>query len=121
MYNLYDIFYEDNEYPARAEWCNENKYVIVEIEPDINGRRFQIQELQKPTQNQLYAEEMYNLKKWFNDTYTYQEQKFRRLIALNKTDDDGISAETKLNTLYEQAEINRVRIQELEQLLNIKG
>ena len=58
------------------------------------------------------------LKSWFNDTYAYKEQKYRRLIALNKLDDDGVDGQTKLTALYEEAEINRARIQELEILIS---
>lgn len=45
MYKLNDIFYDDKEYALRAKWCNENGYVIKEIDTDEEGkRRFQIQE-----------------------------------------------------------------------------
>ena len=53
MYNIGDIFYLDNEYSARAKFCNENGYVIKEIEPDENGRRFQIQDLPELTEEQI--------------------------------------------------------------------
>ena len=62
--------------------------------------------------------EYQNIIGWFGRTYAYKDQKYRRLIALNKADDDGISASEKLNQLYEEAEIKRARIQELEKLLN---
>ena len=45
--NINDIFYLDEHYSERAEYCNENNLMIVEIEPDENGRRFQIQEVPK--------------------------------------------------------------------------
>ena len=61
--------------------------------------------------------EYQNIIGWFGRTYTYKEQKYTRLKALNKADDDGISASEKLNQLYEEAEIKRARIQELEKLL----
>ena len=118
MYNLGEIFYLDKEYSARAKFCNENGYVIKEIEPDEKGRRFQIQEIPKPTQKELNQQEYYELKDWFNNVYSYKEQKYRRLIALNKLDDDGIEGQTKLNNLYYEAEEKRKRIQELENLLS---
>ena len=43
MYNIGDIFYLDDEYTQRADFCNNNNLKIVEIEPDEKGRRFQIQ------------------------------------------------------------------------------
>lgn len=39
---LNDIFSQEN-YKEAAEFANKNGYVIIEIEPDENGRRFQIQ------------------------------------------------------------------------------
>lgn len=76
------------------------------------------QEWVEYTQTELYENEHYELKKWFDNTYTYKEQKYRRLIALNKLDDDGVDGQTKLNFLYQEAEEKRARIQELEKLLN---
>ena len=69
------------------------------------------------TEKQLRQNEHNELKKWFDSVYSYKEQKYRRLIALNKNDDDGIDGQTKLNVLYKEAEEKRVRIQELEKLL----
>ena len=53
MYNIGEIFYLDKEYSARAKFCNENGYVIKEIEPDEKGRRFQIQEIPPLTEEQI--------------------------------------------------------------------
>lgn len=69
----------------------------------------------------MAEQEIMTLKNWFKDDYTYQEQKFRRLIALNKQDDDGIEGEVKLQQLYEDAEQKRVRIQELEELITLSN
>lgn len=43
-YNINYIFSNDNEkeYSNIADFCNKNGYVINEIEPDENKRRFQI-------------------------------------------------------------------------------
>ena len=57
------------------------------------------------------------LREWFNDEYSYNEQKYRRLIALNKLCDDGSNPSTKLTELYLVAEEKRKRIQELEKTL----
>lgn len=61
-------------------------------------------------------QELWQLQTWFNVYYTQHEQKYNRLIALNKQDDDGIDGNTKLINLYNEAEIKRARIQELEKL-----
>ena len=54
---------------------------------------------------------------WFDIEYARKEQKYRRIIALDKLDDDGIDGNTKLIALYEEAEQKRKRIQELEKLV----
>ena len=53
--------------------------------------------------------EIYSLKWWFDNDYTRKEQKYRRLIALG-----DISVEPLLLALYQEAEVKRARIQELE-------
>lgn len=62
--------------------------------------------------------EINKLKKWFDDYYTIHEQQYRRLIALERMCDDNINPNVKLTELYELAEINRKKIQELEKVLN---
>lgn len=66
------------------------------------------------TQVQIKRNEMNDIKYWFDTVYGYQEEKYRRLVALNKTDDDGVSAAEKLNALYLEAEEKRAQIQALE-------
>ena len=66
------------------------------------------------TQVQIKKNEMNDIKFWFDTVYGYQEEKYRRLVALDKTDDDGVSAAEKLNALYLEAEEKRARIQALE-------
>lgn len=46
----------EKEYPPEAaEWCNENKSFIQEIEPVDNVRRFQIVAIPEPTQEEKNA------------------------------------------------------------------
>lgn len=66
------------------------------------------------TKAQIKNNEMNDIKYWFDTVYGYQEEKYRRLVALNKADDDGVSAAEKLNALYLEAEEKRARIQALE-------
>lgn len=67
-----------------------------------------------PDSKEIAQTEINKIKIWFETEYTYKEQKFRRLIALNKLDDDGIDAKTKLTELYIEAEAKRTKIQMLE-------
>ena len=55
---------------------------------------------------------------WFDGYYTIHEQKYRRLEALSKADDEEESATVKLKALYEEAEEKRKRLQEIQ--LNIE-
>lgn len=114
MYNIGEIFYLDSDYQNKVKFCNDNKLVIEEIEKDIKGnRQFKICEYQIDELDEAKVE-LENLKIWFNEYYTQHEQKYRRLITLNKVDDDEVDGQTKLITLYEEAEQKRARIQELE-------
>ena len=58
------------------------------------------------------------LKLWFNEDYTIEEQKLRRLHTLGKLTDEGKEPYNELINLYNEAEIKRARIQELEVLIN---
>ena len=69
--------------------------------------------------NELIKEQM-QLILWFNNYYLINEQKFRRLNTLNKLCDNGTSPYENLRILYEEAEVKRARIQEIEKLLGIE-
>lgn len=63
MYKIGDIFKEDAEYSKRAEFCNANGLMIVEIEKtESGGRQFQIQEVPAPSQEELLINEIAELK-----------------------------------------------------------
>ena len=70
------------------------------------------------TEKEKAEEEHKTLKKWFDVEYARLEQKFRRLHTLGKTTDSGKNAYDELVDLYNTAEINRKRIQELEALID---
>lgn len=58
MYKLNDIFYQNEEYSERADFCNQNnqnnqnRFKIIEIGSDEKGRRFQIVEISKQTEEE---------------------------------------------------------------------
>ena len=64
-----------------------------------------------------YADLIY----WFNRDYACKEQKYRRLHTLGKLTDEGKDPYQELINLYNEAEIKRARIQELEALINDKA
>ena len=107
------IFYE-KDYSNACDYSAQNGYTIKEIEADEKGRRFQIVKIPQPTEKQLAEIEIESLKNWFNVYYAEHEQKYRRLYTLNLMCDDGSSPYQALIQLYNTAEINRKRIQELE-------
>lgn len=111
-----DTFYLEN-YNKYYNYATANNLTIVEIEADENGRRFKLVE-NKPTLKQMYTNEITSIKNWFNDYYTIHEQKYRRLYTLKLDCDDGAAPYDKLLVLYNEAEIKRARIQELERLLS---
>lgn len=90
------------------------------IETIINrdGTTFQ-REIEAPTgvDKEIYVNEMLELKTWFDTYYTRHEQKYRRLMTFEELTDEGTDPREELLKLYKTAEINRKRIQELENLL----
>lgn len=100
------------------------KYNMLRQRLVVKNNILSIEDLQltsdqlKMVEWQEYSSEKTQLIEWFNTEYTYKEQKYRRLIALNKADDDGIDGNTKLLALYNEAEEKRARIQELEKVIN---
>ena len=56
QYNIGLVFRNDKDYHNKARFCNKNGLRIVEIEPDIEGRRFQIQEVPKPSKEEILNE-----------------------------------------------------------------
>ena len=61
-YNVNDIFTDNEEYSARAQWCNENGCYIKEIEPLEDGsRQFQICAPKEKTLSELKSEKLSEL------------------------------------------------------------
>ena len=85
-YQVGDIFTDDDEYSARAKWCNENGKMIVEIEKNANGeRQFQIQEVPPLTEEDILSELRFRREYecfsyvnrgvlWYNTLNTEQQQ-----------------------------------------------
>lgn len=63
-------------------------------------------------------EEIKDLKLWLDTYYARHEQKYRRLKTLGILTDEGKDPYNELINLYNEAEIKRARIQELERLLS---
>lgn len=115
MYNLNDIFYDDEEYSTRVEFCNEHGYTIVEIEPDENGkRRFQIQKIIVSETQQL-NQELADLQEWFITVYDNQVKQYERAIRLGTVYDEKYGTIEELDTLAAQ---KAARITEIRGLLD---
>lgn len=119
MYKVGDIFGINEEYTERAMFCNQNNLCIEEITKDTDTeRKFQIIEIPQPTAKELAEQEINELKSWYDTYYSQHEQKYRRLHSLGKLTDEGKDPYNELINLYNEAEIKRARIQELERLLS---
>lgn len=123
---LDSIFYEE-DYSKAYYFLKEingtlsQRFVIMEIEPDISGkRRYRFEPAPQPTQKQLAEIEIDSLRNWFNGYYAEHEQKYRRLYSLRTYCDDGSDPYQQLMLLYQTAEKNRKRIQELESQYGIE-
>lgn len=114
MYKLNDIFYLDDEYSARSDFCNEKgNLTIKEIEPDEKGRRFQIVEVTY-SEVELASIEISQLELWFN-WYDEQTIQYQRSVRL------GVEFDKDMAELDKQAVDNAKRIKELRTLLDLKN
>lgn len=111
MYKVNDIFYLDEEYSARAEFCTQSgNLTIKEIESDENGRRFKIVEITY-SETDLALAELGNLEYWFAE-YDKQTIQYQRSLRL------GVEFDKDIAELDNQAVENAKRIKELRQLLS---
>lgn len=51
-----ELFYFDETYAEKAEWCNHNKHHIEEVESDEKGRRFVIVENETMSEEEILRE-----------------------------------------------------------------
>ena len=118
---LNEIFYID-KYTEARDFAEKNGYAINEIEKDNDGKRqFKISIPPKLTEKELLELELNNLTRWFDVYYMQHEQKYRRLYTLKILTDDDKDPYAELLSLYQEAEIKRKRIQEIENILNINS
>lgn len=100
------------------------KIVDIEGQPEIleHTEEEQIMVFMPYTAEEIKQHELqeeYNtLVEWFNNDYTKQEQKLRRLYTMQKLTDNNTNPYDDLLLLYNKAETNRRRIQEIEGLIN---
>lgn len=93
--------------------CEQNNGKELKV---VNGKVVAVE--YKPTQTELYKNELNQLKQWFDIEYMRAEQKYRRLHTLQLLCDNGTTPYDMLIWLYKEAEVKRKRIQELEGLIN---
>lgn len=105
-YYIGQIFEE--EYPVEAaEWVNNNDAMIVEIESHGDIRRFQIQEVPAPTEDEIKKRRVEQLKEELNTT-DY------KIIKCSEYQLAGIELPYDIATLHAQRQAIRDEINELE-------
>ena len=92
------------------------EYLKVENGKLIVAKMELTEEQEKAVQAMEAIAEIDTLKEWFSTYYTIHEQQYRRLEALQLQTDDGKKPNKALLDLYNEAEIKRARIQELEKV-----
>lgn len=80
-YKIGDIINEE-EFSEASNWCSDNNATITEIEPDKDGRRFQIVEIEEhiPTRDEIKE-----LRKQYRQQHIDDETKERVRKMANKT------------------------------------
>ena len=117
------FYLEQNTDKTRKEISEE--YWLELLQGQNNGLKIEENEQGMPilkpntlTEREVAQNEYYMLVEWFDVEYARKEQKLRRLHSLGKLTDGGKDPYNELINLYKEAEIKRVRIQELERLLS---
>ena len=111
MYEVNQIFIDDENYSSIASWCNENNCYIEEIVLSEDGtRQFQIKQIPQKTEDEKlieqYQAEIIELKKYLSDT-DYKAIKYA----------EGEITETDYQEVKSQRHDARERIIELESLI----
>lgn len=111
MYEVNQIFIDDENYSSIANWCNEHNCYIKEIEAKEDGtRQFQIKQIPQKSEDEKvieqYQSEIIELKKYLSDT-DYKAIKFA----------EGEITESDYQEVKSQRHDARVRINELESLI----
>ena len=111
MYEVNQIFIDDENYSSIASWCNENNCYIEEIEPLEDGtRQFQIKQIPQKTESMIlieqYQSEIISLKKYLSDT-DYKAIKFA----------EGEITESDYQEVKSQRHDARTKINELESMI----
>ena len=112
---------EEGHYETIKEYANGGKdiaYVIDKPAVEEQDIYEDIQVFIPYTKNDLILNEINNIKSWYENYYSQHEQKYRRLHTLGVKTDEGKDPYDELINLYNEAEIKRARIQELERLLS---
>lgn len=108
---------EYQTYPVTSDMIDVDEQILNEI-----GKTKQYKNGVFENYNPKYEEiiQIREIEEWFNTYYTIHEQKYRRLISLNKMTDTGTSPTTELINLYELAEQKRMQLQSIEKILNLE-
>ena len=106
--NLNTIF-RTEDYPTAFNFATANGYTITELEPDDQGRRFQIVEINSDPISAAYTELM-ELEDWFM-YYDKQTAQYQRCLRL------GLEFDKDIVELDNQAVANANRINELRSIL----
>lgn len=112
---------EQGHYETIKEYANGGKdiaYVIDKPAVEEQDIYEDIKVFIPYTNDELISNEINNLKGWYENYYSQHDQKLRRLHTLGKLTDEGKDPYNELINLYNEAEIKRARIQELERLLS---
>lgn len=95
-------------YPSEAaEWCNENKALITEIEPTDSDRRFEIIEMPEPTEEEIKRARIAELKAQLDST-DY------KIIKCSECSLAGVELPYDIAELHAQRQALRDEINELE-------
>lgn len=86
-YKIGDIINEE-EFSEASNWCSDNNATINEIEPVKDGRKFQIVEIQQPTEDEQ-KEIVRNIRNAYLETYVDPYQLVLRWNSLSEEEQES--------------------------------
>lgn len=103
----------DDDYTNKARWCNAHDCFIEEIEPDAQGRVFQICQPPQPTQTELAQRELNTLLQNLSDT----DYIANKLIEA-ETSEEQEEIREEYSEILAQRRVWRARAGQLKDLLS---
>ncbi len=126
-YDLEQYFYEDEDYPNKAKFCNNSgEYTIEEVGADTNGKmmyKFAKLTPYEPTKEEVSRQEIFELTNWFDNYFDKQltQSQWQEDFTVSsdpyfKDNNGNPKTYTTIDDLKKQAKVVRDKIRRLKNI-----